>query len=97
MNTYVEPPAHPISEEAKKFLASLPEKERILHEEAAKMLGSSYFVEKTHGFRKWKASQPPPPVEMVVPPSNEIFGKWKGLPRSEKALPLDGRRVEGLR
>lgn len=96
MNAYVEPPAHPISEEAKKFLASLPEKEKILHEEAAKMLGSSYFVEKTHGFRKWKASQPPPPVD-VIPPSNEIFGAWKGLPRYERALPLDGRRVEGLR
>ena len=54
--TYIEPPPHPISEEAKKFLASLPEKERILHEEAVKMLGSSYFVEKTHGFRKWKAA-----------------------------------------
>jgi hypothetical protein len=59
MLKYTPQPPHPISEEGLKFLASLSERERKLHEmmsapSAARGLGSSYFVERTHAFRKWK-------------------------------------------
>jgi hypothetical protein len=36
------------------FYKSLTEKEREAHEIAAKMLGSSYIVVKTHSFIKWQ-------------------------------------------
>ena len=60
MLKYTPQPPHPISEEGLKFLASLSERERKLHEMmsapcAARGLGSSYFVERTHAFRKWKS------------------------------------------
>lgn len=50
-------PPHPIPSEAEPFLASMTKEERELHELAVKMLGSSYFIERCHAFRKWKASQ----------------------------------------
>ena len=46
---------HPISPEGKQFLASLTQDERNLQVLAQKMLGSSYFIEKTHGFKAWIA------------------------------------------
>jgi hypothetical protein len=46
-------PPHTLSEAATAYVASLSEEGRQLHELATKMLGSSYFVERTHGFRKW--------------------------------------------
>jgi len=49
---------HEVTEKGKEFLGSLPPRERELHELAAKMLGSSYFVEKTHAFTKWLKSTP---------------------------------------
>jgi hypothetical protein len=59
---------HEISAEGKAFLASLTPEKRALQKLAQKMLGSSYFIEKTHAFRKWseatKATQdtkPPAP------------------------------------
>jgi hypothetical protein len=48
-------PEHPISPEGKQFLASLTQDERNLQVLAQKMLGSSYFIEKTHGFKVWLA------------------------------------------
>jgi hypothetical protein len=41
----------------KRWLASLSPKERELQELAAKVLETSYFPEKTHGFRKWFDAQ----------------------------------------
>ena len=48
-------PEHAISPEGKQFLASLTQEQRNLQILAQKMLGSSYFVEKTHGFKVWLA------------------------------------------
>ena len=56
MQTKEEMPPHALTPEAEIYLASRSAKERALHELAVKMLGSSYFVERTHGFRKWKAA-----------------------------------------
>ena len=49
-------PAHPVGENGQKYLASLGEREMALHELAVERLGSSYFVEKSLGFRKWAAA-----------------------------------------
>ncbi len=46
--------AQEISPEGKEFLKSLTPKEYNLHTLAQKMLGSSYFVEKTPHFKAWK-------------------------------------------
>jgi hypothetical protein len=66
MSDYVPPPAHRIPEEAAKFLATLPEKERLLHELAIELLGSSYFVETCHAFVAWKRGHaaPLPPAKV---------------------------------
>jgi len=50
-------PEHPISPEGNQFLASLTQEQRNLQALAQKMLGSSYFIEKTHGFKAWFAAQ----------------------------------------
>ena len=49
-------PPHPVAPEAQPYLDSLSPAARELHELAVKMLGSSYFVERTHGFAKWRAA-----------------------------------------
>ena len=49
-------PEHPISPEGKQFLDSLTQEQRNLQILAQKMLGSSYFIEKTHGFKVWLAA-----------------------------------------
>jgi hypothetical protein len=56
---------HPISPEGKQFLASLTQEQRNLQTLAQKMLGSSYFIEKTHGFKMWVAANatPKPPAK----------------------------------
>jgi hypothetical protein len=41
--------------EAVPFIEAMTEKEKGLHEMAIELLGSSYFVESSHAFRKWKA------------------------------------------
>jgi hypothetical protein len=48
---------HPLPSDADKYLASIDVKERELHQLAADMLKSSYFMEKTHSYRKWKMAQ----------------------------------------
>lgn len=48
-------PPHKPSKEAESYMATFTPEQMELHELAVKMLGSSYFVERTHGFRKWKA------------------------------------------
>jgi hypothetical protein len=57
MPDYTPPPPHRIPEEAAKFLETLAEKERALHELAIELLGSSYFVETSHAF----VARPRPP------------------------------------
>ncbi len=49
-------PPHPITPEGERYLASLDDAGRELHELAVQMLGSSYFVDRTHGFAKWRAA-----------------------------------------
>ena len=49
-NPYVPLPPHAIPEEAKQFLESMTAQEKILHEMAVTILGSSYFVETSHAF-----------------------------------------------
>jgi hypothetical protein len=47
-------PPHPLNAKEKEFLKSLSPKEKELHDLATKMLGSSYFMGKTHGYRAWE-------------------------------------------
>ena len=61
MNAYTPLPPHKLTTDAKKYIASLDEQGQTLHKMAVEKLGSSYFVEKTHGFRKWLAAQAPNP------------------------------------
>ena len=56
-NPYIPLKPHAIPKEAIAYLDSLNPKERELHDMAVKILGSSYFVETSHGFVKWKAAQ----------------------------------------
>ena len=49
-------PAHPVGEDGSRFLKSLDTRERALHTLAAEQLGSSYFTEKSLGFKKWVAT-----------------------------------------
>jgi hypothetical protein len=57
MNPYIPPPPHPVPPDAAEFLASLSDRERTLHEMAAQILGSSYFMDRCHGYRNWKKKQ----------------------------------------
>ncbi len=50
-------PPHALNEKEKQFRASLPEREKQLHDLATKMLGSSYFTGKTHGYTAWIKSK----------------------------------------
>lgn len=50
---YKHTPHEPTSE-GKEFITQLNPKDFQLHMLAQKMLGSSYFVEKTPQFKKWK-------------------------------------------
>jgi hypothetical protein len=44
---------HPLPKDAAEFLATLNGPEREVQQLAADMLKSSYFMEKTHAYRKW--------------------------------------------
>ena len=55
-NPYVPNPPHTVPSEVIPYILSLNADELKLHEMAVKILGSSYFVEKSHGYLKWKAS-----------------------------------------
>jgi len=56
METFKLQEPHPITEKGKEFLASLDERGKALQTMMSKSLGSSYFVERTHAFRKWAAT-----------------------------------------
>jgi hypothetical protein len=47
-------PPHPISPAGQAYIAAMTPEKRALHELATKLLGSSYFVEKTRGFAEKK-------------------------------------------
>ena len=46
-------PIHPLTPEGEKYVSSMTVAQRELHELAIVSLASSYFVEKTHGFRAY--------------------------------------------
>lgn len=50
-------PPHKLNTQEQAFLKSLNEQQKQLHTLASQMLGSSYFVGKTHAFTKWSSSQ----------------------------------------
>jgi hypothetical protein len=56
----VELPPHPVVDKAAEYIAGMTVQQKELHELATQMLGSSYFVERTHGFRKWLATKAGP-------------------------------------
>jgi hypothetical protein len=47
-------PPHPISPAGQAYVAAMTPEKKALHELAIKLLGSSYFVEKTRGFAEKK-------------------------------------------
>ena len=54
---YKPPPPHKRPADAAEFLASLDETNRQLHELATEFLGSSYFMDRCHGYKAWKKAQ----------------------------------------
>jgi hypothetical protein len=54
---YVPPPPPVKPADYEEFMAQLDAKERELHTMAEELLGSSYFVQWTHGYKKWKAGR----------------------------------------
>jgi hypothetical protein len=54
---YEPPPPHKIPESAAAYMAAMTEQQHALHVLATQLLGSSYFVETSHGFVKWQAEQ----------------------------------------
>ena len=59
---------HPITAEGQTYLNSLDEQTKKVYEMAQKKLGSSYFVERTNGFRAWKAKQKATVTPVSQPP-----------------------------
>lgn len=47
-------PPHKLTPEAVKYIESMTPEQRKLHELAVRMLGSSYFVERTRGFEQYE-------------------------------------------
>ena len=54
--TMSSPTPHPLTPEAEKYVSSMTVEQKKLHELAIVSLASSYFVEKTHGFRAYLKS-----------------------------------------
>ncbi len=50
-------PPHPLPADSKEYLAACTPEERALVQLAIERLGSSYFMEKSHGYLAWKANQ----------------------------------------
>jgi hypothetical protein len=55
--------ALPMDPIVKEFYDSLRPKEREAHDIAARMLGSSYIVDQTHSFLRWKKLRDQPPLD----------------------------------
>ena len=54
MQKYTPPPVHKKPDDVATFLASLTDNERLLHQMGERILGSSYFMDRTHQYQKWK-------------------------------------------
>ena len=50
-------PPHPLPPDSEEFLAACSPQERAVHLLAIEQLGSSYFMEKSHGYKAWKAKK----------------------------------------
>jgi hypothetical protein len=50
-------PSHPKPSDYEEFLADQDEKHKKLHQIAEEFLGSSYFMDRTHGYQKWKKAK----------------------------------------
>jgi hypothetical protein len=48
---------HTMETDVPAYLESLTEQEKEAEKLARELLGTSYFIERTHGFLKWKAAQ----------------------------------------
>jgi hypothetical protein len=57
MEKYTSPEKHRKPVDAEKFLESLGPKQKELHEMAERLLGSSYFMQRTHSYTKWLAKK----------------------------------------
>ena len=53
MNVYTPPKPAPLPHDFEEFYVSLSNQEKELHQLAIEMLGSSYFIQWTHMYRKW--------------------------------------------
>jgi len=50
-------PPHPLPADSQAFLDACSPQERNVHMMAIRILGSSYFMDKSHGYRSWKEKQ----------------------------------------
>lgn len=57
MQKYTPPKPAPLPEDFDEFYGSLTEMEKQLHQLATKKLGSSYFVQWCHMYKKWKKNK----------------------------------------
>ena len=57
MQVYQPPKPAPLPEDFDEFYASLTPQEIELHQLAIEKLGSSYFVQWSHMYRKWKKAK----------------------------------------
>ncbi len=55
--TYTPPKPAPLPDDFDEFYASLTEQEKALHLLAIEKLQSSYFVQWTHMYKKWKKAK----------------------------------------
>ena len=77
MNIYVPPKPAPPPPDFDEFYESLTPQEKQLHELAINKLQSSYFVQCTHMYKKWKKAKNAvtpliPPVTATVAPSQQV-------------------------
>jgi hypothetical protein len=54
MKVYTPPKPAPLPEDFDEFYASLTDQEKELHQLSIEKLGSSYFVQWCHMYKKWK-------------------------------------------
>ncbi len=56
---YIPLKPHETPDKVKPYLEQMTQKERELHELAVQLLGSSYFIEYSHGYLTWLSKQKP--------------------------------------
>lgn len=57
MQKYTPPKPAPLPEDFDEFYSSLSDMEKQLHQLATQKLGSSYFVQWCHMYKKWKKNK----------------------------------------